>query len=101
MGTDMQNDTVITALHSYYLSDSLGVAGSLENISQVTVNGTVLPVQGYLDIGLIDSMLAMLLETLGALVVAVIGIVNKGSYGIILSAGEPADSIPRYPKSLK
>lgn len=88
LGTDMQNDTVITALHSYYLSDSAGVTGSIESISQVEVNGTALPVNGYLDIGLIDSMLDMLLETLGALVVAAIGVTDRGKHSVITSVDE-------------
>lgn len=66
LGTDMQRDTVITAIHSRNLGTGLGDTGSIENITQVSVNGQLLP--GYLDIGLMDTMLDMLLETLGALV---------------------------------
>lgn len=65
-GTDMQRDTVITAIHSRNLGAGLGDTGAIENITQVRVNGQSLP--GYLDIGLMDTMLDMLLETLGALV---------------------------------
>ena len=66
LGMDMQNDTVIYSLTSYLLGNTLGVTGGIENIQSVVVNGVVLP--GYIDIGLIDSMLDMLLETLGAMV---------------------------------
>ena len=66
LGMDMQDDTVIHSLTSYLLGESLGVTGSIENIESVVVNGVALP--GYIDIGLIDSMLDMLLETLGAIV---------------------------------
>ena len=66
LGMDMQNDTVIYSLTSYLLGNTLGVTGSIENIQSVVVNGVALP--GYIDIGLIDSMLDMLLETLGAMV---------------------------------
>jgi uncharacterized membrane protein YjdF len=66
LGMDMQDDTVIHSLTSYLLGDRLGVTGSIEHIQAVTVNGIRLP--GYIDIGLIDSMLDMLLETLGAAV---------------------------------
>lgn len=66
LGMDMQNDTVIYSLTSYLLGNTLGVTGSIENIQSVVVNDVALP--GYIDIGLIDSMLDMLLETLGAMV---------------------------------
>lgn len=70
LGMDMQNDTIIYGLSSYLLGDTLGVTGSIADIQSVTVNGLALP--GYIDIGLIDSMLDMLLETLGAVVTCVI-----------------------------
>lgn len=70
LGMDMQDDTVIHSLTSYLLGDRLGVTGSIEQIQSVTVNGIRLP--GYIDIGLIDSMLDMLLETLGAAVTCII-----------------------------
>ena len=61
----------------------MGEVGSISSIEQVTVNGQVLPVAGYLDIGLIDSMLDMLLESAGALVVAVVHIADKGKHPVI------------------
>ena len=75
-GMDMQDDTVIHSLTSYLLGESLGVTGSIENIQSVEVNGVLLP--GYIDIGLIDSMLDMLLETLGAAVTCIILWFRKG-----------------------
>ena len=82
-GMDMQDDTVVHSLTSYLLGDSLGVTGSIENIQSVTVNGISLP--GYIDIGLIDSMLDMLLETLGAIVTCLILWFNKGKHPLIQS----------------
>ena len=76
LGMDMQDDTVIHSLTSYLLGDSLGVTGSIENIESVVVNGVALP--GYIDIGLIDSMLDMLLETLGAMVTCLMLWINRG-----------------------
>ena len=84
LGTDMQNDTVVTVLNSYFLRSGLGEVGSINGVEQVTVNGQVLPVAGYLDIGLIDSMLDMLLESAGALVVAVVHIADKGKHPVII-----------------
>lgn len=65
---DMQRDTFVTALHSYDLGAETGVLGHLENIQSVVVNGQSLP--GYLDGGLRDTMVDMILEGLGALVVS-------------------------------
>ena len=81
LGMDMQDDTVIHSLTSYLLGESLGVTGSIENIQSVTVNGIVFP--GYIDIGLIDSMLDMLLETLGAVVTCLIIWSDKGRHPFI------------------
>lgn len=77
-GWDMQNDTVITEIHSYELGQELGVRGSLTDIQAVSVDGNELPFDGYLDIGLIDTMMDMILETCGALVtVAAISLKQK------------------------
>lgn len=67
LGMDMQNDTVITEIHSYDLGGALGVLGNIEDIETVTINGEELPFSGYLDIGLIDTMMDMFLESCGAL----------------------------------
>lgn len=66
-GTDMQMDTLVTQIHSYFLSDQMGVVGSVSDISQVVIDGQALDVVGYIDIGLIDTMGDMLIETAGAL----------------------------------
>lgn len=81
LGMDMQDDTVIHSLTSYLLGNSLGVTGSIENIQSVMVNGIVLP--GYIDIGLIDSMLDMLLETVGAMVTCLALWLDKGKHPLI------------------
>lgn len=82
LGMDMQDDTVITHINSYLLDEGVGVAGSIENIEEVIVNGQLLPVKGYIDIGLTDTMLDILLETMGAVVVAIIYIVSKGKFAV-------------------
>ncbi len=69
LGMDMQDDTVITEMTSYLLDSADGEAGTIRHITAVTVNGTPLPVRGYIDIGLNDTMWDMLLETAGTLAV--------------------------------
>lgn len=81
LGMDMQNDTVIHGLTSYLLGDSLGVTGTIEHIQSVVVNGRALP--GYIDIGLMDTMLDMLLETAGAAVTCLLLWLDKGKHPLI------------------
>lgn len=64
---DMQNDTVVHAIHSHFLSDTPGVLRSIGDIREVTLDGVPLEAGGYLDIGLIDTMQDVLVETVGAL----------------------------------
>lgn len=70
--TDTQKDTVITEIYSTHLSDSPHTTGSIENITEVTVNGSPLGTNGYLDIGLLDTMRDIIMETMGALVYCII-----------------------------
>lgn len=86
LGTDMQQDTVVHQIHSYKLGHLVGEVGSLENIHAVQVNGEKLPFDGYLDIGLHDTMKDMLLETLGALLVALVHMGTKGRCRIFKAA---------------
>ena len=78
LGMDMQDDTIVYGLTSYLLGDTVGVTGSIHNIQSVTVNGVALP--GYIDIGLIDTMLDMLLETVGAIITCAILWLDKGRH---------------------
>lgn len=80
LGTDMQNDTLITSIDSYLLDEGVGVIGSIDNIEEVIVNGERLPVKGYIDIGLNDTMLDMLLETLGAVAAVIFYLIDKGKH---------------------
>ena len=57
--------------------------GSIPNIQSVSVNGLLLPVDGYIDIGLIDTMLDMLLETVGAIAACMIILLDKDRHPII------------------
>ena len=81
LGMDMQDDTIVYGLTSYLLGDTIGVTGSIANIQSVTVNGIALP--GYIDIGLIDTMLDMLLETAGAIVTCIVLWLDKGKHPLI------------------
>lgn len=92
-GMDMQNDTVISGFTSYLLGDSMAVTGALRDITALTVNGIPIPVDGYIDIGLIDTMLDMLLETLGAAVTGLALWFDKGRHPIIVSSRPEEEKI--------
>lgn len=82
-GTDMQHDTVVQSIHSYQLGDGVGEIGRIDEIQSVTVNGKELG--GYLDIGLYDSMMDMLLESVGAIVFSVIYLLDKGRHPLFIA----------------
>jgi len=81
LGMDMQEDMLVTHLTSYLLGEGVGVTGSVANIQSVVVNGITLP--GYIDIGLTDSMLDMMLESLGALVTCLLILLDNGKHPLI------------------
>ena len=73
-GLDMQKDTVITAIHSTYLDPTKSNhCVDFLNISKVEIDGNQLGVQGYLDIGLIDTMYDMIVNFIGAFSFSVLG----------------------------
>ena len=81
LGMDMQNDRVVNGITSYLLGQTLGTTGSIHNIHSVVVNGIILP--GYIDIVLHDSMLDMLLESLGALITCLLLFLDKNRHPLI------------------
>ena len=73
-GLDMQKDTVITAIHSTYLDPTKSNhCVDFLNIIKVEIEGNQLGVQGYLDIGLIDTMYDMIVNFIGAFSFSVLG----------------------------
>ena len=70
--TDMQKDTVIHSMASMTLPSEEGVT-VLRDITAVTVNGEPLMVNGYLDIGLHDTMADLFVNFVGAVVFSVLG----------------------------
>ncbi len=71
---DMQKDTVITQFSSALLDPTnSNVPVRLSGITDVAVNGTSLGLNGYLDIGLCDTMEDLAVNMIGAFVFSVIG----------------------------
>ncbi len=81
LGTDSQSDTVITEITSYLFGPELGVAGTVTDIREVTINGV--PIVGYIDIGLHDTMRDMITESLGALLVAVLYLLDRERHPLV------------------
>lgn len=67
-GKDMQKDTVVNYINSYLLSGSANQKVTISSITDTVVNGKSLDINGYLDIGLIDTMKDLLVNFVGAVV---------------------------------
>ena len=73
---DMQKDTLLTAVSSGVLSDSGQTSVTVNQITQTvitTADGQTYTLDGYLDIGLIDTMKDLLVDFVGALIFSLIG----------------------------
>lgn len=67
-GKDMQKDTIINSINSYLISSESNEILRIKDITDTAVNGESLGINGYLDIGLIDTMKDMLVNFVGAVV---------------------------------
>ncbi|MBE6763882.1 MAG: hypothetical protein E7553_06000 [Ruminococcaceae bacterium] len=74
-GTDMQKDWVVGTVNTVMLDSTLTNTVISVPIDTVLVNGTDWGLNGYLDIGLIDTMKDLIVNFIGAVVFSVIGIV--------------------------
>lgn len=71
-GMDTQKDTIIHILNSVSISAD-GSMTTFKDIGNVVIDGTALPIHGYLDIGLIDTMQDLIVNFIGASVFSVFG----------------------------
>lgn len=82
LGTDMQKDTVIHAIHTVALDATrTNRVVTIPNITDVAINGESLGLGGYLDIGLIDTMKDLFVNFIGAVVFSVTGFFFVKSHG--------------------
>lgn len=71
---DMQKDTIVHSISSVALDASgKNMPVTVHDITQVSVNGVDLGLDGYLDIGLIDTMADLFVNFIGAIVFSVFG----------------------------
>lgn len=78
-GTDAQHDTVVTSIHSYLLGDEKNKVSSIDDIRKTVINGT--EIDGYIDIGLYDTMTDMIFETVGALAFSAVYLLREKNSG--------------------
>ena len=82
LGTDMQKDTVIHAIHSVSLDPTLSnKVVTIPDIQDVVINGQSLGVGGYVDIGIIDTMKDLFVNFVGAVVFSITGFFYAKSKG--------------------
>ncbi len=72
-GSDMQKDYVVQNITSTLLGADTHNPFVSENIKSTIVNGVDLGIEGYLDIGLVDTMKDLLVNFVGAAVFSIIG----------------------------
>lgn len=71
---DMQKDTIIHSISSVALDmTKTNTPVTIENITDVVVNGQSLSINGYLDIGLFDTMFDLIVNFIGAAVFSILG----------------------------
>jgi len=79
LGLDMQKDAVVTSIHSVMLdpnnSNKTVAIRDIHHAIAVHSDGTqtIIPVSGYLDIGLHDTMKDLIVNFIGAVVFSIIG----------------------------
>ena len=72
--TDMQKDTLIPAIHSVlFHPEGLNESATIV-IQEMTVNGQPWELDGYLDIGLIDTMKDLIVNFVGAVIFSILGL---------------------------
>lgn len=73
-GLDMQKDTIIQTITSVTLDPTKSnIPITIKGIKDVLINGNSLNLGGYLDIGLIDTMMDLMVNFIGAIIFSVFG----------------------------
>lgn len=71
---DMQKDSIVNSIHSVTLDpENLGRVVHVWDVENVSVNGAPLPIGGYLDIGLYDTMKDLAVTFIGSVTYSLFG----------------------------
>ena len=77
--SDLQSDRLINEFYSYFLGDkATGDVGFSGTINEIVIGDTTL--NGYIDLGLFDTMKDMFVESLGAAVYVIVFALDKGKH---------------------
>ena len=74
LAVDMQEDCLVDGFHSFFLAGTHSHVVEVDNITKTVIyygNGQVLELDGYLDLGLIDTLNDLLVGVIGAVVFGV------------------------------
>jgi hypothetical protein len=72
--TDMQKDFIINSINSVALDPAnTNKTIHINDIESISINGKLMSVNGYIDIGLIDTMKDLIVNFIGAAVFSFIG----------------------------
>ncbi len=79
---DMQKDTILHQISTVVLDPAGGnTPVILKDINNMAVNGQNLPIDGYLDIGLYDTIADLVVNFIGAVVFSVLGFIYVKTQG--------------------
>ena len=79
LGFDMMEDSLVNNINSYYLAGSHNEAIILDNITHTIIEydgGKTFVINGYLDLGLIDTMHDCLICALGSIILAILVVIG-------------------------
>ena len=91
---DMQKDKVVNSISSVLLNQNgENIPVIIDGITSEYINGKPLPINGHLDIGLMDTMKDLIVNFIGAVIVTIFG------YNYVASKGKDKFATQFIPKS--
>lgn len=81
-GKDMQKDTIVKSFQSVVLDPTnSNIPIKVKDIQQVVIDGKPLPFEGYLDIGLLDTMKDLAIASFGSIIFCILAYIYLKSKG--------------------
>ena len=80
VGADMMEDTIVNKINSYLLAGSHTETVTIDGITKTVIyygEGKTYTINGYLDLGLIDTLIDMIICTVGAVAFALVATVSR------------------------
>ena len=89
--SDMQADTILNTINTK-INRTDGLTDVFSNITETLVNGQSLGINGYLDIGLVDTMHDMINETIGALIFPMYVLIDRNKHPMIVNLKKQSEN---------